>query len=609
MWSQLTDAQQYVGYLLTLNGNTAPQPAWQALTTLTSNTHYKHEESVEDLLNAPEYFPSSPSSACSPRSTIANHLDQLCKTNWFYADCSNQTQGPLALSDLQRLYANKTIRHYTYIFNFSKQDTWFRVCEFQRLHDNLHQYQMSLNQPEMSPSSDSMTPQSQRDLMERIDHEEEQQSAAESKTAYMFDRHIVKFDDSEIKQFQWTLSANDDWQTFYIQFEPLMMKDFEFALALTDQQKRDNFRAFHSNFDDLKLKNKVDSLLNMINAKLAQNECTYSMIDLHSYSNALFQAIKSMFVYHIFENERILVDVGRDAVNMNVLNGLQEDAVMEWKNKLFVAIAFDVYYENVVNAAKYGISYSVNRLNMIAKHKWNYFTMCRFYFTYLMQVPLIEVQATCKEDASIDSNATCGQPIAKQIYQTGHALKGNNFGVSPSWIEIYFDDSRFYVSSTLTATAISECSTRWSMHGGFDEHGQVTHLKEIIDEIKELLERKNLDLRQHKMMELLIKNEQKIMSHKMVQCVLSASVEGNGNGDLEWNAYAEQEVSKDDILYLVHQFVDIKRKFIFLAPLRQRLKMEHVQKRNQETCSTKQKHVQKKSANRVRRKRAKRLRK
>ena len=114
--------------------------------------------------------------------------------------------------------------------------------------------------------------------------------------------------------------------------------------------------------------------------------------------------------------------------NKAKLQKLENEVIEEWRNKLFVGIALDLFYENVVDQTKYGILYSLNRLDIIIGNKINYFLLSRTYFVYLMKVPLIHF--------TINKNKKHIEPI--KIYQIGNKLKGNNFGVRPSWIQIYF---------------------------------------------------------------------------------------------------------------------------------------------------------------------------
>ena len=522
----------------------------QTLTPSTPANYYTIDEI--NLLNSPEFVPISENKSSS------NDNNNKFNTNWFYTDLQNQPKGPCTMKDLEILYLNKTINSYSYVFNGNINKSWFRICDDQLLHNNLYQFQRQ----KQYQYKDNMKPP----------------GLLKKKQSIIYNDHYVIFDQSEARIIEWKLDSNlNEIERFCVRFEPLIVENFDFKLMISSKQNMDNSKLFTSNsrFNDLKLKNKIDSLLNYINLENKNNE-NKSKLLIESYSMPLFYRINKLFKYHIYENMEILIEWNENLNNklsmydMNKINKLQNMVIDEWRNKIFIAVALDLFYENVIKWQKYGILYSLDRLTKIIKKKINYFLISRTYFSFLMKVSLIKFNKN-----------NINEPIKIENNFIGHKLNGNNFGKRPSWIEIYFS-FKFKINST-------ECNMKSSINDSFydDPNQQIVHFKDILNEFKIILngEKEYNDIKRYKLMELLIKNENKIMNHKSILCLKC--------NDISWNKYVEDGVNKKDIYYLINNFQKLKAKWILETPKRNKLMKNNKDKKRQKKKKNKEKKSKK----------------
>eukprot|EP01083_Nonionella_stella_P132392 402520_1 len=514
-------------------------------------------------------------------------IPAVSQSGWFYTNEQNKAVGPIDVIHLQHLYFESRIHHYTYVFNYDHRTNWFRICDYEALHQLLHQYQAQSNETETETETDHTetetvqskpvtNPTSYTNEEESLKHKIENiwsdlSSSSPSVPPIHIDftqddDHLISFDDSSLKVFAWNTAPNQ-CERFYVRFEPLTA-DFEFQIMLEEHQKRKNettFRLLHKNMTDLKLKNKVDSLLNFINSKRSKEE----QISVECHAKPLMERVKQIFSYHIYDNKEILF--GRDTFRQfcientiefdtycDQLQALEDTVIEEWRNKLFAAVALDLFYETVVKGSTYGMVYSLHRLDNIIKNKLNYFLVSRTYFGFLMRVPLIKITVTSSKVI---------EPI--KLHQIGSQLKGTHFGRRPSWIEIYFSGA-YCVEN--------EHQIKQSINNGFVDCEEAVHFGDIIGEIQYILkddqgvneeeegEREDRrfeydELQRYDMMRLWIENEERIMAHQSIVNIEKEEEE-------EWLRYVESGVTKNDIVYVMKQFQRVKRKFILETPQR-----------------------------------------
>eukprot|EP01084_Bolivina_argentea_P004448 8455_1 len=274
------------------------------LTSLTNKNAYQTEY-IEQLLNCPEYVPS------------------VYETGWFYSK-DNNSIGPIKIEHLKQLYLQNTITQYTYVFNYDQGQNWFRICDYQPLHHSVHTYQCQSDKTPQTNDINTITNKVSKPNKSRSEKQIHTNVCNDNTNACGEDKHVcvdnthefvenckeiwhkiesiwneqtneirndryVIFDHSELKIFQWDITPGEP-ETFYIRFEPLM-ETFDFELKINPEQIRKNetmYRLIRKNVNDLRLKNKIDSLLCYINSKnKPQNE-----ISIDKYATVLLDKIK-----------------------------------------------------------------------------------------------------------------------------------------------------------------------------------------------------------------------------------------------------------------------------------------------------------------------------